>query len=88
MATNPTRCAEKPNPLGREARETIRSYGVTVAAYVQAQFPDGRWSGDRCGCPDDRCAGHHHEAGTECGCLRVLVEEVTWHEMGLRGGVS
>lgn len=34
---------------------------------------DGQWHGDSCGCRDDRCIGHHHEAGEECGCLPVLI---------------
>jgi hypothetical protein len=29
-----------------------------------------------CGCPDDRCAGFHHGAGQECGCLRVLLADM------------
>lgn len=35
---------------------------------------DGKWRGDRCGCTDDRCIGHHHDAREDCGCLPVLIE--------------
>ncbi|MGZ4521921.1 MAG: hypothetical protein ACXVXO_00675 [Mycobacteriaceae bacterium] len=73
--------------LAREAREQIkvaRMYvdGVTIAGYVRHCFPDGVWHGDRCGCPDDRCVGHHHDAGEECGCLDV---ELGRYACGLRG---
>ena len=34
---------------------------------------DGRWYGDRCGCPDDRCIGFHHGPGDECGCREVFI---------------
>ncbi len=33
------------------------------------------WGGDECGCPDDRCIGHHHGADEPCGCLRALVPD-------------
>lgn len=33
------------------------------------------WGGDVCGCPDDRCIGHHHAADEPCWCLRSLVAE-------------
>lgn len=29
-----------------------------------------------CRCPDDRCAGYHHEVGEPCHCTRVLDAEV------------
>jgi len=37
---------------------------------------NGKWYGDRCGCPDDRCAGYHHSKGVDawdCGCLDALL---------------
>lgn len=66
--------------LGREAREQIKASGITIAAYIRDQKPDsgkdGRtWTGDSCGCFDDRCAGYHHDEDEECGCLRVLLGE-------------
>lgn len=29
-------------------------------------------TGDRCGCPDDRCIGFHHAAGEPCPCVAAL----------------
>jgi len=32
------------------------------------------WSGDECGCPDDRCAnGFHHMGADDCGCLPAML---------------
>lgn len=61
--------------LDPEARETIRAAGLSIPAYIRRHFPDGRWQGDICGCPDDRCVGHHHDASDPCGCIAVLVAE-------------
>lgn len=66
--------------LTKEARETIRWSGITIAAYIRDQAPysgqDGRtWRGDKCGCIDDRCVGYHHDEHDECGCLPVLIDE-------------
>lgn len=66
--------------LTRDARDTIKSSGITIAAYVRDQMPysgqDGRtWRGDDCGCTDDRCIGYHHDEHEECGCLLALIEE-------------
>lgn len=63
-------------PLGREARAELRDAGITPAEWARRHSsPDGTWYGDRCGCPDDRCTGYHHEAGQPCGCLRVLLDD-------------
>jgi len=35
----------------------------------------GEWTGDECGCHDDRCIGHHHYAYDECGCLPYSISE-------------
>ena len=60
--------------LGAEVRAELRAAGITQAAWARAQgFADGRWHGDACGCPDDRCIGHHHERDGECGCFRLLL---------------
>lgn len=61
--------------LSREARETIRLSGATIAGYTRHHFPDGAWHGDKCGCSDDRCIGHHHDERDDCGCLGVLLED-------------
>jgi hypothetical protein len=62
--------------LNEAARAELRNAGVAQRAWARHHFADGRWHGDRCGCPDDRCIGHHHDAGSDCGCLRVLLEEL------------
>jgi hypothetical protein len=61
--------------LNDAARSALRDAGITPAAYARSQgYADGRWHGDACGCPDDRCAGFHHGAHEECGCLRALLD--------------
>jgi len=62
--------------LSAAAREQIRESGLTIAGYTRHHFPDGHWGGDACGCPDDRCAGHHHDDSDDCGCLPVLIREL------------
>lgn len=64
------------NRLSRAALHELRLYGLTRAQYAQHFWDDGRWHGDTCGCPDDRCVGYHHDADEECGCLPVLAEDV------------
>lgn len=61
--------------LTMDARRTIREAGVKVPEYVRSWSADGLWYGDVCGCPDDRCVGHHHDAEDECGCLRSILDE-------------
>lgn len=62
--------------LNDEARSTLASDDVTPRQWTLYHQPDGgAWGGDSCGCPDDRCIGHHHEADEPCGCLRVLLPE-------------
>ncbi len=60
--------------LNDDAKVALRDAGVSQAAWARANFmSDGRWCGDACGCPDDRCIGHHHYEDEECGCLRTLL---------------
>lgn len=34
------------------------------------------WTGDTCGCPDDRCIGYHHDADVdECPCVLSLAAD-------------
>jgi hypothetical protein len=64
--------------LNEAAKDKLREAGISQAAYARSQgFTDGRWRGDYCGCPDDRCIGFHHDVFAECGCLPVLLAEVT-----------
>jgi hypothetical protein len=62
--------------LNSAAKSALRDAGVTQAAWARAHgFSDGRWHGDACGCPDDRCIGFHHGAAEECRCLPALLAD-------------
>jgi hypothetical protein len=61
--------------LSYQARGAIKDEGVTIAGYVRHWFTDGKWHGDSCGCPDDRCIGFHHGGPHDCGCLAVTLGE-------------
>lgn len=63
--------------LNATARATLRDAGVSVGVWVRANYgrPGDTWTGDVCGCPDDRCAnGFHHIGEDDCQCLGVLLE--------------
>ena len=62
--------------LNATAKATLRSYGVSQAALARRYFTDGRWHGDACGCPDDRCIGYHHDGPADCGCLPAVLDEI------------
>lgn len=62
--------------LDEDAREFLDGYGISErewAVYWQNGDPD--WAGDACGCPDNRCVGHHHAADEPCECIRTLVRD-------------
>jgi hypothetical protein len=59
--------------LNAAAKATLRDHGVSQAAWARANFADGRWHGDACGCTDDRCIGYHHDEHDDCGCLPALL---------------
>lgn len=61
--------------LNTTAREQLHAAGITQTAWACAHFVDGRWHGDTCGCPDDRCIGLHHDADEPCGCLAVIIRD-------------
>jgi hypothetical protein len=61
--------------LNEAAKAALLAAGVSQAEWVRANSADGRWPGDACGCPDDRCTGFHHDEDEECGCLRTLLAE-------------
>lgn len=66
--------------LSTLARGEIRAHGITIAAYIrywEGPAGNGKWRGDSCGCPDDRCIGYHHDPQDECGCLPVTIADVT-----------
>ena len=61
--------------LNETAKAILRDAGISQAAWARANFmADGRWCGDACGCPDDRCIGYHHD-GEDCGCLLTLITQ-------------
>jgi hypothetical protein len=64
--------------LNATAKATLRAYGVSQAAWARRNFVSGKWSGDTCGCPDDRCIGYHHDGPDDCGCLPALLESPAW----------
>lgn len=63
--------------LNHNAREYLKGNGITQAAWARWNgWRDGVWHGDACGCPDDRCAGYHHDDdAADCGCLRSLAQD-------------
>lgn len=65
--------------LNEDALRYLRGSGIEpITEKTWARFWESgstEWGGDECGCPDDRCIGHHHGADEPCGCLRVLVAE-------------
>jgi hypothetical protein len=60
--------------LNAAAKAALRDAGISQAAWARHNvYSDGRWGGDACGCPDDRCIGYHHDAAADCGCIEVLL---------------
>lgn len=59
--------------LNADARHAIERAAITPTQYAARFWDDATWGGDACGCPDDRCAGYHHEANESCGCLSALL---------------
>ena len=68
--------------LNATAKATLRASGFTVAEWIRIHGYEGKWTGDICGCPDNRCAnGFHHMGVKDCGCLPTLLERaVEWRE--------
>ena len=62
--------------LNAAAKAALRDAGVGQAEWARANYSaDGSWSGDACGCPDDRCIGFHHFGPDDCGCLETLLAQ-------------
>lgn len=59
--------------LNDEALILLETAGVSAREWSQHYFGCDEWGGDQCGCPDDRCVGHHHGADEPCGCFRSLL---------------
>jgi hypothetical protein len=64
--------------LNATARATLRAAGITPSEWARRNWSaNGTWSGDVCGCPDNRCAnGFHHLGADDCGCLPTLLGEL------------
>ncbi|MFI5068206.1 MAG: hypothetical protein ACHP9Z_30080 [Streptosporangiales bacterium] len=63
--------------LNATAKAALRAAGVSRGAWARYHFySDGRWGGDACGCPDDRCIGYHHDGPDDCGCLPALLDQM------------
>lgn len=54
--------------LNHDARQVLDDRDLTEAGWL-ALYPGA----DRCGCPDSRCIGHHHDEADECGCLPAVL---------------
>ena len=60
--------------LNATAKAALKNYGVSQAEWARRNYySGGRWGGDACGCPDDRCTGYHHDGPDDCGCLPALL---------------
>jgi hypothetical protein len=66
--------------LNAAALAAIRDAGFTRAEWLRMHGYDGKWTGDSCGCKDDRCAnGFHHMGANDCGCLeKMIADAVAW----------
>ncbi len=64
--------------LNPDALSELEFHGWTETDWcrLNGQDPAEPWPGDACGCQDDRCIGHHHDAAAECGCLPALIDDV------------
>ena len=61
--------------LNEAAIASLTGYEISREQWIAHHGYNGTRMGDACGCPDDRCAGYHHGADEECGCLPVLLED-------------
>lgn len=59
--------------LNEHALETLAAAGVSVPEWRRRNDMDETWTGDACGCPDDRCIGFHHDRPDDCRCLPALL---------------
>lgn len=61
--------------LSSEAIERLLGEGIDPIDWAKHHFGDAHWGGDSCGCPDDRCIGHHHSGDERCQCLPALIDD-------------
>lgn len=64
-------------PIAPSTLTYLRDRGISRIEWIDQHGAAGQWAGDRCGCPDDRCIGHHHEPDEPCGCVQALADELT-----------
>ena len=61
--------------LTAEAIAVLAKAGLTGQDWAWSMYmPEGKWAGDECGCPDERCRGYHHDADEPCDCLPGAIE--------------
>jgi hypothetical protein len=62
--------------LGEQARNTLRASNIDpdVFAKLHGDASADTWSGDACGCTDDRCIGYHHADHEACGCITAEID--------------
>lgn len=61
--------------LSQTAVDRILDAGLTPNLFTRWVFGTTEWSGDVCGCMDDRCTGHHHDPDEDCACFDVMLKE-------------
>lgn len=61
--------------LNYEAKAILGAAGITPVEWARHWYGGTFWGGDACGCPDDRCRGHHHGMSEPCRCVRSLARE-------------
>lgn len=54
----------------------LRDRGISRIEWIDHHGTAGQWAGDRCGCPDDRCIGRHHDTDAPCGCVEALADDI------------
>lgn len=64
--------------LNDEALTRLEQAGITPEQWATHHHNRTDWAGDACGCPDDRCIGHHHDVDEPCRCLPALI--TTYHD--------
>lgn len=69
----PWQVNEHTTALTADAVAMLAEAGFTPEQWSRANYGDGTWTGDRCGCTDSRCVGFHH-LDENCGCLPVLID--------------
>ena len=77
-------------PIAPTTLTYLRDRGISRIEWIDHHGTAGQWTGDRCGCPDDRCIGRHHDADAPCGCVEALADDIlgrtdTWRYLGPPG---